>query len=167
MTSSYPSNPADPNETQTRPCRHKLVAPGQHHRTLTARRHCLAGTAASATLVDLTAVLTGRRDRVSIFGVIDVNELEARALGVVRTVEDELMEEAADWWAEMSSGCRYLSPFSTLSRSGSIYPPSLNEDVKPVQNRQSRDDRPSLRHGERRRMYWLTIPTGAYLTISG
>jgi hypothetical protein len=29
---------------------------------------------------------------------------ESRALGVVATVEDELMEEAADWWADMSSG---------------------------------------------------------------
>lgn len=38
------------------------------------------------------------------FGLIDVSELEKRALGVVRAVEDELMEEAADWWAEMSSG---------------------------------------------------------------
>jgi hypothetical protein len=38
------------------------------------------------------------------FGLIDVEELERRALGVVATVEDELMEEAADWWADMSSG---------------------------------------------------------------
>jgi hypothetical protein len=38
------------------------------------------------------------------FGLIDVSELENRALGVVRAVEDDLMEEAADWWAEMSSG---------------------------------------------------------------
>ena len=38
------------------------------------------------------------------FGLIDVSELENRALGVVRAVEDELMEEAASWWAEMSSG---------------------------------------------------------------
>ncbi len=38
------------------------------------------------------------------FGLIDVNELESRALGVVSTVENELMEEAADWWAEMSIG---------------------------------------------------------------
>lgn len=38
------------------------------------------------------------------FGLIDVDELERRALAVVGTVEDELMEEAADWWAEMSSG---------------------------------------------------------------
>jgi hypothetical protein len=38
------------------------------------------------------------------FGLIDVNELESRALGVVGTVENELMEEAADWWDEMSSG---------------------------------------------------------------
>lgn len=38
------------------------------------------------------------------FGLIDVSELERRALGVVATVEDELMQEAADWWADMSSG---------------------------------------------------------------
>ena len=38
------------------------------------------------------------------FGLIDVNELDRRALGVVGTVENELMEEAANWWAEMSSG---------------------------------------------------------------
>jgi len=38
------------------------------------------------------------------FGLIDVSELENRALGVVRAVEDELMEEAASWWTEMSSG---------------------------------------------------------------
>ena len=38
------------------------------------------------------------------FGLIDVSELENRALGVVRAVEDELMEEAASWWVEMSSG---------------------------------------------------------------
>lgn len=38
------------------------------------------------------------------FRLIDVSELESRALGVVRTVEDELIEEAADWWAEMNSG---------------------------------------------------------------
>ena len=38
------------------------------------------------------------------FGLIDVNELESRALRVVGTVEDELMQQAADWWAEMSSG---------------------------------------------------------------
>jgi hypothetical protein len=38
------------------------------------------------------------------FGLIDVGELESRALGVVSTVEDELVQEAADWWAEISSG---------------------------------------------------------------
>jgi hypothetical protein len=38
------------------------------------------------------------------FGLIDPAELERRALGVVKAIEDEFMEEAADWWAEMSSG---------------------------------------------------------------
>ena len=38
------------------------------------------------------------------FGLIDVNELEGRALGVVAAVEDELMQQAADWWAEVNSG---------------------------------------------------------------
>jgi hypothetical protein len=38
------------------------------------------------------------------FGLIDVDELERRALAVVGTVEDELMRETADWWADMSSG---------------------------------------------------------------
>lgn len=38
------------------------------------------------------------------FGLIDVNELERRALAVVGAVEDELMEATADWWAEVSSG---------------------------------------------------------------
>lgn len=38
------------------------------------------------------------------FGLIDVGELESRALGVVAAVEDELMEQAAEWWAEMNSG---------------------------------------------------------------
>ena len=38
------------------------------------------------------------------FGLIDPGELERRALGVVAAIEDELMEEAADWWADMSSG---------------------------------------------------------------
>jgi hypothetical protein len=38
------------------------------------------------------------------FGLINPSELESRALGVVATVEDELMQEAADWWADMSSG---------------------------------------------------------------
>ena len=49
-------------------------------------------------------LLIATRDAGLAFGLIDVNELESRALGVVRTVEDELMDEAADWWAEMSSG---------------------------------------------------------------
>lgn len=47
------------------------------------------------------AISTGHR---LAFGLIDVEELERRGLAVVRTVEDELMEEAADWWADMSSG---------------------------------------------------------------
>jgi hypothetical protein len=38
------------------------------------------------------------------FGLIDPAELERRALGVVAAIEDELMERAADWWAEMNSG---------------------------------------------------------------
>lgn len=38
------------------------------------------------------------------FGLIDPGELEQRALGVVAAIEDELVEQAADWWAEMSSG---------------------------------------------------------------
>jgi hypothetical protein len=38
------------------------------------------------------------------FALIDPSELVSRALGVVATVEDELMQEAADWWADMSSG---------------------------------------------------------------
>lgn len=38
------------------------------------------------------------------FGLIDPGELERRALGVVAAIEDELMEAAADWWADMSSG---------------------------------------------------------------
>lgn len=37
------------------------------------------------------------------FGLIDVSQLEERALGVVGAIEDELMQEAADWWAEMNS----------------------------------------------------------------
>jgi hypothetical protein len=36
-------------------------------------------------------------------GLIAVGELERRALDAVCTVEDELLEEAASWWAEMSS----------------------------------------------------------------
>jgi hypothetical protein len=47
------------------------------------------------------AIETGHR---LAFGLIDVDELERRALSVVGTVEDELMEAAADWWADMSSG---------------------------------------------------------------
>jgi hypothetical protein len=47
------------------------------------------------------AIETGHR---LAFGLIDVDELERRALAVVGTVEDELMEAAADWWADMSSG---------------------------------------------------------------
>jgi hypothetical protein len=46
----------------------------------------------------------GTADGGPAFGRIDVSELERRALGVVAAVEDELMEEAASWWAEMSSG---------------------------------------------------------------
>jgi hypothetical protein len=38
------------------------------------------------------------------FGLIDVDELERRALAVVGAIEDELMESAAAWWADMSSG---------------------------------------------------------------
>ncbi|MGH3223610.1 MAG: hypothetical protein ACRDPY_33830 [Streptosporangiaceae bacterium] len=38
------------------------------------------------------------------FSLIDVDELERRALAVVGAVEEELMEAAADWWAEMNSG---------------------------------------------------------------
>jgi hypothetical protein len=38
------------------------------------------------------------------FGLIDPTELERRALGVVGAIEDELMEQAADWWVEMNSG---------------------------------------------------------------
>ena len=32
------------------------------------------------------------------FGLIEVDELERRALALVDAVEDELMQEAADWW---------------------------------------------------------------------
>jgi hypothetical protein len=38
------------------------------------------------------------------FGLIEVGELERRALALVDAVEAELMEEAAEWWAEMRSG---------------------------------------------------------------
>lgn len=47
------------------------------------------------------AIETGDRRA---FGLIDVDELERRALAVVGAVEDELMEEAADWWAVINSG---------------------------------------------------------------
>jgi hypothetical protein len=38
------------------------------------------------------------------FGLIEPGELERRSLAVVDAVENELMEEAADWWADMNSG---------------------------------------------------------------
>lgn len=40
------------------------------------------------------------------FGLIDVNELESRAFGVVGSVRGRttVMQEAADWWAESSAG---------------------------------------------------------------
>ena len=38
------------------------------------------------------------------FGLIEVGELERRALALVDAVEEELMHEAAEWWAEMNSG---------------------------------------------------------------
>ena len=38
------------------------------------------------------------------FGLIDVKELEDRALAVVRSIEDEFMAEAESWWVEMNSG---------------------------------------------------------------
>jgi hypothetical protein len=38
------------------------------------------------------------------FGLISVKELEDRALGIVRSIEDELMAEAESWWIEMTSG---------------------------------------------------------------
>ncbi len=38
------------------------------------------------------------------FGLIEVGELERRALALVDAVEEELMDEAAQWWAEMNSG---------------------------------------------------------------
>jgi hypothetical protein len=37
------------------------------------------------------------------FGLIEVDELERRALALVDAVEEELMQEAADWWAGMNS----------------------------------------------------------------
>lgn len=47
------------------------------------------------------AIETGER---LAFDLIDVDELERRALAVVGTIEDELTESAAEWWADMSSG---------------------------------------------------------------
>lgn len=38
------------------------------------------------------------------FGLIEVDELERRALALVDAVEEELMQEAADWWVDMKSG---------------------------------------------------------------
>jgi hypothetical protein len=38
------------------------------------------------------------------FGLVDIEELERRALNLVRSVEDELMGEAEEWWIDMSSG---------------------------------------------------------------
>jgi hypothetical protein len=38
------------------------------------------------------------------FGLIDVNEFESRALGVAGTADTELMQAAAHWRAETSSG---------------------------------------------------------------
>jgi hypothetical protein len=38
------------------------------------------------------------------FGLIDVEDLERCALSIVRSVEDEFMAEAEDWWSEMNSG---------------------------------------------------------------
>lgn len=38
------------------------------------------------------------------FGLIEVDELERRALALVEAVEEELMQEAADWWADTNSG---------------------------------------------------------------
>jgi hypothetical protein len=50
------------------------------------------------------------------FGLIDPDELERRALGVVAAIEDELMEAAADWWADMSSGRLPVIPLAILGR---------------------------------------------------
>lgn len=38
------------------------------------------------------------------FGLIDVDELELRALAAVQGIEDELMQEAESWWIDMNSG---------------------------------------------------------------
>jgi hypothetical protein len=38
------------------------------------------------------------------FGLIDVPDLEARALALVRSIDDELMAEAESWWIDMNSG---------------------------------------------------------------
>lgn len=38
------------------------------------------------------------------FGLIDVKELEDRALAIVSSIEDKLMAEAESWWVEMMSG---------------------------------------------------------------
>jgi hypothetical protein len=38
------------------------------------------------------------------FGLIEVDELERRVLALVDAVEEELMQEAADWLADMNSG---------------------------------------------------------------
>ena len=38
------------------------------------------------------------------FGLIEVGELERRALALVDAVEEELMQEAAGWWADMNGG---------------------------------------------------------------
>jgi hypothetical protein len=38
------------------------------------------------------------------FGLIEVGDLERRALALVDAVEEELMEEAAEWWAEVNGG---------------------------------------------------------------
>jgi len=38
------------------------------------------------------------------FGLIDVEELERRALAIVQGIEDEFIQEAESWWIEMNSG---------------------------------------------------------------
>ena|SRR5690242_707989 len=38
------------------------------------------------------------------FGLIDVDELEERALAVVRDAEERLIDEAESWWLDMESG---------------------------------------------------------------
>ncbi len=47
------------------------------------------------------AIRTGNR---LAFGLIEVDELERRALAIVHAVEEELMQAAEDWWIEMNSG---------------------------------------------------------------